>query len=109
MYVQSHGACRSSAQVTNRRIQNEHYATLPRHFLLQAWLDQSTVAIGTKDDKVVFLDANTLRVRKVVLLPLSVRQPDDNPHEIVVSEQLFAAYSEGGRGTALHRGALHPP
>ena len=106
---QSHGACRSSAQVTNRRIQDEHHAILPWQILLQAWIDQSTVAIGTKDDKVLFLDASTLRVRKVVLLPLSVRQPDDNPHEIVVSEQLSAASSGGERDRALHRGPPHPP
>lgn len=54
-------------------------------FLLQAWLNGSTVAVGTKDDKVILLDADTLRVKKTVLLPLSGRQPSSNPHEIVVS------------------------
>lgn len=40
---------------------------------------------GTKDDKVVLLDANTLLVKQTVLLPLSERQPTGNPHEIPVS------------------------
>jgi hypothetical protein len=54
--------------------------------LLQTWLGGSTVAFGTKDDKIVLLDADTLRVKKTVFLPLSGRQPGSNPHEVVVSE-----------------------
>ena len=44
---------------------------------LQAWLDEGTVAFGTKDDKITLVDAATLLPRKVLKLPLNGPPPEN--------------------------------
>lgn len=51
---------------------------------MQTWLGGPTAVFGTKDDKLVLLDVDTLRVQKVVTLPPSSQPGARDPHEIPV-------------------------
>lgn len=52
----------------------------------QAWINERTVAFGTKNDKVAFVDAESLQPLQTVHLPVSSeRLPDASDYEIPVS------------------------